>query len=132
MAEYVFAARSNYFNVKDRAAFDTLAKQLHLLVLDSEKHPGKVGIAIEIGDGWSLFDDGGNQIDVLAALAPHLAEGEVAVLMEGGFVKLQAVNGYAAAVHSDGRTVELHVDQIYALAAQAFGVSEESITKAFD
>ena len=67
------------------------------------------------------------RVHVLNELSRHLADGEVAVLMEIGNQKLQFLNGTAYAVHSDGRTVRLHLNEIYERAAKELGVEVSAI-----
>lgn len=42
--------------------------------------------------------------------------------MEAGAEKMRYISGWAQAVHSDGRTVELRLSDIYVKAEEAFGV----------
>ena len=53
------------------------------------------------------------EIDVSGQLAEHLADGEVAVLMEAGSESLRYVTGSAVAVNNRGENVEVYVESIY-------------------
>lgn len=75
--------------------------------------------------GWpiSVWSDEANdyvEIDLPALLAPHLADGEVAVLLEVGSEAPRYVAGHATAVNHRGRTIHLDLDAIYT-AARALG-----------
>lgn len=73
------------------------------------------------------------KVDWGLLLAPHLAEGEVAVLMESGSESGTTVNyvsGYALAIAWDGRVTSVNLRDIYAKAAAEFGVDKNSITEA--
>jgi hypothetical protein len=62
----------------------------------------------------STGDD--DDIDVIGQLPAHLADDEVAVLMEVGNEKLRYVSGTATAVNSKGEIAHLDFDSIYELA----------------
>jgi hypothetical protein len=127
MANYYATARSNYFAVKDENAFREWAAALRLTVLEPT-HRDKVadgirrfGIAPGNGDdsgGWptSLYreeTDECEEIDVSEQLFVHLADEEVAILMEVGNEKLRYLCGSAVAVNNQGKTVRLDLASIY-------------------
>jgi len=70
------------------------------------------------------------EMDWSFMLAPHLAEGEVAVLLEVGAEKIRYVTGWATAITWDGRETFINLDSIYAKAAAEFGIDKASITEA--
>ncbi|MBN8461185.1 MAG: hypothetical protein J0M04_25455 [Verrucomicrobia bacterium] len=132
MANYYATARSNYFAVKDEAAFRAWAGNLGLTVLEPD-HRAKstdgirrFGIAPgNNGDSgaWPahVWDDETTdytEIDLTAQLAPHLGDGEVAVLMEVGHEALRYVTGSAVAVNASGRTVSIDLGSIYRTAGK--------------
>jgi len=127
MANYYAAARSNYFAVRDEQAFREWAKLLGLEILEPV-HRDKVadgirryGITPGNGDdsgAWptSLYNDDTDDfddIDVSEQLSAHLADDEVAVLMEVGNEKLRYVCGSAVAVNHKGETAIVSIDDIY-------------------
>ena len=127
MANYYATARSNYFAVKDEQAFREWAGHLGLTVLEPD--PGnktangirRFGIASgSDGDSgsWpdSTYDEDAdeiNEIDLAEQLAAHLADDEVAVLMEVSHENLRFVAGTAVAVNNRGETVSIDLDLIY-------------------
>jgi hypothetical protein len=129
MANWYGSARSNYFAVKDEAAFREWADKNSLQIFISENHPGLFAIApSNDGDdgGWpSLFfdDETGEDRDfeVTDEIVPHLAEGHVAVLMEIGAEKLRYLTGHATAVSSNGASITINLRDIYEKAAELGG-----------
>ncbi len=135
MSNYYATARSNYFAVKDEKAFREWAARTGLAVLEPDHHDKTSGgvrrLGVASGDsndsgGWpnSFWnDDLGDyeEIDVSGQLAEHLADGEVAVLMEAGSESLRYVTGSAVAVNNRGETVEVHLESIYEAARHLGG-----------
>jgi len=70
------------------------------------------------------------EVDWTSMLAPHLAEGEVAILKEAGAEKVRYITGWAMAIAWDGRTTYIGLNDIYAKAAAEFGVESTSINEA--
>lgn len=140
MANYTATARSNYFRIVDRAAFDewleTVAYQ-ELTVLETED-PLVVGLNATNGDcsGFAMeYEDLDEQPQsLLAGLAQHLAEGEVAVLVESGSEKCRYVTGYAVAVTRDAnepggfRMLEVSINDIYGLVEAQWGLKASEAT----
>ena len=128
MANFSAHARSNYFAVKDLAAFREWAKTLphiEISVKEAGEHAGKVMIRQDGGDGcgaWPTFRYTGQDqsesedLDLPAELAKHLADGEVAVLEEVGNENLRYLSGHALAVNAVGKVVRVDLQQIYKLA----------------
>jgi hypothetical protein len=127
MANYYAAARSNYFAVKDEAAFREWALSLGLDVITPDfcnttaDGIRRFGIAVGNHGGsgaWptEVWDAEANDyvtIDLPARLAPHLAGDEVAVLMEIGNEALRYFTGTAVAVNGSGRTTRVNLDTVY-------------------
>lgn len=121
MANYFAVARSNYFQVKDLAAFRDEAQLYNLTVRDATSpRPQTQGLVMihpdQDGDsgGWPGFvwdDDLEEEVefDLHGWVAGHLVEGQVAVLEEVGFEKLRYLVGVAVAVNGKGeiRSVQL-------------------------
>ncbi len=127
MANYYANARSNYFAVKDESAFREWAARTGLTILEPT-HRDKVadgirrfGIAPGNGDdsgGWptSVYHENTDEcedIDVSDLLAAHLANDEVAVLLEVGNEKLRYLSGSAVAVNNKGKFVLMELNDIY-------------------
>jgi len=131
MANYYATARSNYFAVKDEKAFREWAGLLRLTILKPD-HRDKVADGIpRFGIAPGDHDDSGgwptmlwnkeacdfDAIDVAEQLSAHLADDEVAVLLEVGNEKLRYLTGAAVAVNSKGQGVRMDFESIYAVAA---------------
>lgn len=115
-------ARSNYFAVKDSAAFQyelervpgIMAKEqdgLWCLLMDEG-----VPAWIESEDGDPFSEDG--SFDLQEFLAGHLVDGHVAVVMASGYEGMRYVSGYAFAVNSIGEARWVSLSDIYALAEE--------------
>jgi hypothetical protein len=136
MANYCATCRTNYFRVRDVFAFGEWADQYSVtvadLVVDSAENPvTKYALLGEDpdGGGWPSWNpETDEEINFVEELSKHLADGEVAVLIEVGAEKQRYVIGYAVAVDNSGRTVVLSLDEIYGKAKEAFNVKE--ITRA--
>ena len=128
MANWYGQSRSNYFNVKDEAAFHEWAESRDLQVL--ENPDGLFGIApssmSEDGDWPSFFfrDESGEfeDIDLRQELIEHLAEGQVAILMTIGSEKLRYLTGFSEALAWDGRRISVNIADIYDKVELEFGV----------
>jgi len=119
LANYVPFARSNYFAVKDRPAFEQFCQKfgLELIESDEEDQKGLVGFLCyeESGIPNVYYDEQGESFDVDfdAELATHLQDGHVAVCVEIGYEKMRYLVGYAFAVNAKGETVSVNLDEIY-------------------
>lgn len=118
MAEYICAARSNRFAVKDKQAF--LAWVDEMPGVSAEKMSGERFLLLCEADsgGWptGLWDpetDKEREVDFPLELSEHLAAGEIAVLLEAGFMKLRAIKGEAVAVNHRGEVLTVSIDDIY-------------------
>jgi 3-deoxy-D-arabino-heptulosonate 7-phosphate (DAHP) synthase class II len=60
-----------------------------------------------------------DEIDVASELAPHLAEGSVAVLEQVGAEKLRYLSGWAEAVNHRGEKILVTLDDVYEKAKAA-------------
>jgi hypothetical protein len=123
MANYYASARSNYFRVKDRSAFEEAMVGLSdLSIVEDEE--GRVALLCNQGDGggWPCgrFDDNDDyvEVDVADVIAGHLADDEVAVLVEAGAEKLRYVAGFAVAINGVGERREIALHHIYELASE--------------
>jgi hypothetical protein len=126
MANYTARARSNYFRVKNEERFRTFCGRYELDVIDRKKDDTKL-FCVLMYDGLppgGYYDDEGDwvEIDFIQELSEQLAEGEVAVVMEIADQMIWSLYGYACAVNSQGKVVELRLEDIYRLAKQTFGV----------
>jgi hypothetical protein len=124
--------RSNYFKVKDPEAFKAWAKRRCLEVWNQTTEKGNDPTMFAIasddpdGAGWPSYSydeetDEEEEFNIEDELPTHLADKQVAVLMEAGAEKQRYINGYAIAVHANGKTVMVRLDNIYDLARKEFG-----------
>ena len=134
MANWYGTARSNYFRVKDKDAFLKWADGRGLGVFKNEESADLFAIygGESTDDGsWPSYDvESDTEIDLVAELAQHLPNGQIAVLMEIGAEKLRYLTGVAIAVNHKGRVVELTLSDIYRKASRAFQIPENEITHA--
>jgi hypothetical protein len=125
MANYIPTCRSNYFQVKDLAAFTSWCIRLNLnWDHENGKSNGPVMIYPDM-DGessWPCFfyDDNGEEhdIDFEAELAEHLLADEVAIIMEVGHEKLRYLCGFATAIRKgkephEYETLTVSLNDIY-------------------
>lgn len=100
---YTSVCRSNYFRVKDQAAFkDSCHESIDI------EHDQSGNVAIFADDGWpndTYNEETGDydDWDIIAFLKEHLAEGEVALCMEAGNEGRRYVVGHVFIVAWDGR-----------------------------
>ena len=93
MSNYYVTARSNYFAVKDVDVFKAWTEQLNLSVQEDDecdpqsKTPRRFAIFADNGDenGWPTYNhETDEDVNIVQELTPHLADDEVAILMETG------------------------------------------------
>lgn len=120
MANWNGSARSNYFAVKVEEAFRKWASSRELEVV-TKRHGGDktlFGVISTTEDGgWlsTTTDDDGEDIGVSipAEISEHLADGQVAVLMETGTESNYYLTGQATAIDSRGNMVHVSLEDIY-------------------
>lgn len=133
MANWYGSARSNYFKVKDVDKFETWAGELGLTVISRPSADDGLlyGLLVEEGENdgaWPAVkytedpDLDMEEVDVLKELSAHLAEGEVAILMECGAEKLRYLTGWAQAINSKGEVLSVMLNDIYQKVEDAWGV----------
>ena len=109
MANYYEQSRSNYFKVKDRAAFQAFLERFGEAVelIEDEKDKDRVGFLAQEGipSEWVVTDADGMEesveVDFLAELAKHLARHEVAVIVGNGY-GIPSVYAIKAAIYKWG------------------------------
>lgn len=132
MANYYASARSNYFKVKDIEAFKEEFKDTEIEVIEEN---GKICMLFQEGipDCLAGSDFEGEplerEIDWAEIAKNHLVENQVMVLMESGAEKLRYIVGSAIAYSWTGESVQVSLNDIYALAQEEFGGDAE-ISKA--
>jgi hypothetical protein len=135
MSQWIGAARTNFFQVIDEAKFREWAAERELSV-ETKATGGTTlfGIYSETDDGgwptqtWPDSEDDPVEVDMVAELAAHLVEGQVAVLIEVGHVKCCQLDGNAVAVNHTGARATVELSHIYQLAAETFGIPGDQIT----
>jgi hypothetical protein len=131
MANWQGAARTNYFRVKNEEEFKEWAGNLpNIEIEQNDKGFMLMSTCPDTGSFPSYrYDEvaGDEEID-LTEIGQFLAEGQVAVFMEAGAEKLRYLTGWAMAVSWDGRVEHVDIDDIYAKAAERFGVHQSTIT----
>lgn len=121
MANYCGTGRSNYFQVKDVAAYKTwLAKFPDIEYIQSDDAPEEdplVGFLsnLECGSLPSFYyvGDEEKEVDFLDELSQHLVDGSVAVFVTAGSEKQRYVSGHAIAINSQGEQEYVSLSDIY-------------------
>lgn len=116
MANYYEYARTNYFRVKDKEAFDAFINKIG----GCEIADGEDGrIAVLFTDECvpsNRYDDATKEFvefDFMDELSTHLADGSVAILTAAGFEKLRYISGYADAINNKGERKSVNIYSIY-------------------
>jgi hypothetical protein len=131
---YIGSARSNYFAVKDLEGFKAFLAQFGdvELIEGAGDRKGLVGFVVgRNSDSGCLPDrkpvrgEGGEDCgadeedcDFIAEVAPHLADGQVGVVVEIGHEGLRHLAGCATAFNNQGMTRRIATGDIYELARQ--------------
>ena len=124
MADYIAHFRTNAFWTKDPVAFiDWVATIPGLEAHRKDPERDDSAFTLYCDGSEPQFTEDDVMIDLSVELAKHLADNEVAILIETGHEKLRYLVGTAQAVHADGRTIALSLCDIYRMAENAFGVS---------
>ena len=124
MSSYRGASRTNYFQVKDEAAFRAWAAKWKLKVIENDGLVGLLPSEASDEGVFFLFDEKlDDSRDICDEIAGHLADGSVAIVVEAGAQKLCYIGGWAVAINSQGERAQVSLDDIYALAAAKFGVT---------
>ena len=118
MASYYGVARTNYFAVTNRALFADFCDHWGVEAIEHDDDSALVGfICTGHEDGFpaGYRDEDGDLVeaDIVAALAPLLVKGHVAVGMESGHEAFRYVAGVAWAVNSRGERRIVTIDDIY-------------------
>jgi len=132
MANWYGTARSNYFEVKNQAAFLAWVNGLPDI---STQGRGQKGEPTQYMIYSNSHDDGGwptwrwaeegeedTELNLVDEIAPHLKHGVICVLMEAGAEKLRYISGNAIAFNSLGNYIELALSDIYQQAYDVFKI----------
>lgn len=122
MTTYYASARSNYFKVKNPAAFAKALKPYNVrIVAGRNGHKGKVSLQCTGENSWDWCDyDNDTEKSAVEIIAPHLKKGEVCILMETGAESLRFIVGRAEAFDHTGKYTQIRLQEIYAKAAETF------------
>ena len=131
MANYVPTCRSNYFRVRDPAAFTTWCVRLNLNYdVGDESDMYMIYPDYDGESSWPCFfwdeDDVEHEVDFEAELAEHLLADEVAIIMEVGHEKLRYLCGVATAIRKgkephEYETLTVTLGDIYQLVESEWG-----------
>lgn len=106
--------RSNYFAVKDRAAFEEWCRGLDLRLIVSDDDPNLVGFLNDGNEGgipWTQTDrdeEDDHDIDFIGELGDLLQDNQVAIVIEIVYEGYRYLGGIAYAVNNKGE--EKHID----------------------
>ena len=129
MATYTSMGRTNYFAVRD----SHLQALKDLVVgtgieLDEEGENTVVLLDTE-GCGWMICrEDCDDDIYLPDVIGEYLQPGEVVVFQSIGSEKFRYLAGDSVACNDKGEQVWVHLSDIYAAAAAAFGVEQSKIS----
>lgn len=133
MASYAGIGRTNTFRVKDPAAVKSRLEPAFTVLERDTDAPGAVTIFSDEDGDWqrTLFegddDEDGTEIYLPDWIVDHLQPGETAVFTHIGNEGQRHLGAFSIAVHSDGRQIDLNIDEIYQRAETEFGVTGISI-----
>lgn len=138
MANYYGNARSNYFHVKDEAAFMTDMEDLSGIdIVKDRDDPSLFCILGNDADGcnWNVLSntddsDDYESVDLPWRIMKHLPDNEVAVFIEAGSEKLRYIFGAAVAVNNKGETVAISLSDIYTQAKEELTDQSKDISLA--
>lgn len=123
MANYYGSARSNYFKIKDRAAFEKAMENFQVTIVAASDDPELITLLSDEADGggWAntYYDESKDDyvdFEIENEVAPHLQDDWVAVFMEAGAEKLRYINAYAVAINNQGQVVRLDLSDVYDMA----------------
>lgn len=130
MANYYESARTNYFRVKDEAAFRAFIDTIGGADLVTDDKDNKLFAVLFTEDGvpssrYNEETEDYDDFDFMTELAPFLADASIAILMASGAEKLRYVSGYAEAIDNTGKSVRVSINDIYKLVKQEFGEKAE-------
>jgi hypothetical protein len=130
MANYYEKARTNYFKVKDAAAFQKYLDLFGSIDLVVNEKTGQYALIFDEASGVPSFylndDDEDIEVDFIDDVSKHLTDDSILVLQAIGNEKMRYLTGYAVAVNNKGECVDVNINEIYELAKQKFGVKEIS------
>jgi hypothetical protein len=141
MSDYQAAARTNYFRCKNLEALKTDLQALGLadaIVISQRGPEGMIMLYSETDAGdWPTqtgmdededeTDEESSDFDIVDFLVPHLAEDEVAVVMEVGFTGISDLVGWSQAVSAQGKQVMVSITDIYDRAHEELGVLPRTV-----
>jgi hypothetical protein len=131
MANYYETARTNYFNVKDAAAFQKFIETFRGIDLVVQEKTGQYALLFdgETGIPSAIYDEETDDfidVDFVYEVSKHLTDDSIAVFEAIGSEKMRYLCGYAIAVNSKGEREDINISEIYARAKEKFGVKEIS------
>lgn len=124
MANCVSHTRSNYFRVKDAAAFATFCNDngLEHWTKQIEQIPGDTFHAISGEEGWPTIEsDPDNPINLETAIRPYIDPRDAVILQEIGYEGGRYLFGSAVAIHANQPPVYVNIRHVTAKARAAFG-----------
>jgi hypothetical protein len=123
---YTLQSRTNYFRVRDPKRFERWCRYFGIRFWKEQKITGRDDIFYALGkddgEGWpTTHPETDEEIDFETELMKHLDPRDIAVSIQTGAEGLRFLDGYAVALHADGRTVQVQLYDIYEKAQMVFG-----------
>jgi hypothetical protein len=119
MANFYGNCRSNYFAVKNEAAFKAWISQYEVKLIARDNLFGFVSDD-EFG-GIPQRREDEDAIDIDSEIAQHLADNQVCIIMEAGAEKSRYIAGSATAIHASGASFSINLSDVYARVPEEFG-----------
>ena len=119
MTNLTGVARTNYFPVKDDAAFRQAMGEFEVEVVEEpiEGVPHFAVFDTTNGGAWPIDKEGmgGKLIPVCFydTVAEHLPDGAIAVFMGVSYMNTRSVHGHALAIDNAGNRTKIQLDDIY-------------------
>ncbi len=118
--------RSNYFAVKDRAAFDAWCQSRQLKIIVDEVNPhlvGFLGSEHESGLPWIIEEEVNGEekeitIDFIGEIGTFLADNSVAIVIEITYEGYRYLGGVSYAINNKGERKNVTLASIVSLAQE--------------
>lgn len=127
MATFTSMGRTNHFSVRDIQALEALVAGTGI---ELQRESDNSVVLLDIwGCGWIICgEDCQDDTYLPDVISEHLQPGEVAVFQSIGNEKYRYLAGESVACNDKGEQVWVQLSDIYAAAANAFGVDLSTIS----
>ena len=127
MSNYYATARSNYFGIKDKEAFDEALHDIPVQFEHRGDNEAMIFATCETDGAWPFNYEGpaGEELEInwIDIISPHLEDNHICILAEAGSEGLSYLIGWTMAFNNKGENISLDLEDIVRLAKQKFGES---------